>query len=82
MLALATVIALTEVAAVYTNWFLRLWTQSFDRADSHTSHNDSTFLSARGAYYLKGYIIMACISLVLYGGRLCEYSFGNLPLKS
>lgn len=37
MLGLVAVIALTEVAAVYTNWFLRLWTQSFKKVDARAS---------------------------------------------
>lgn len=75
MLALVAVIALTEITAVYTNWFLRLWTQSFNKVEARASPVPKPgFGISDGPHYLKCYISFACLSLIFYGGRLRESS--------
>lgn len=75
MLALVAVIALTEVAAVYTNWFLRLWTQSFNEVGARAlTLLKPAFGISDGPHDLKCYVLLACLSLILYGGRLRESS--------
>ena len=83
--SLVAVIATTEGASILTNWLLRLWAGSFDRiAEGITvvlgsSSSVQIPLQIHDAdaqtesdYYLRLYLIAACISLFLFGARVCE----------
>lgn len=81
LIAILVVISLTEVAAVYTNWLLRLWTNALTVAVA-AKRNDLSAYNEDGLkanHYLKAYIASACISLILYGARLClSFTVGHV----
>ena len=83
--ALVAVIVVTEVAAVGSNWALRLWASSFDRieaaafasAEARVSNGLSSGLEPayrNPDYYLRIYIALVFSALVLFGLRMRKCS--------
>ena len=79
--ALVTVIVATEIAAVGSNWALRLWASSFDNIDRvfftmwHSFIQVSLPIATEQAnqhpdHYLKIYVALACLALLLFGIRM------------
>lgn len=90
IIALVAVIVLTEAASVGSNWALRLWASSFDRAAQVIGFKVNAaqvVLATRSLaaslqasaddyetpdYYLRIYVVLAALALVLFGIRVCE----------
>jgi hypothetical protein len=82
--ALVAVIMITEGVSVGSNWALRLWASSFDRvaevsavfqtvlSPAVTSLNATETVGHDPDFYLRYYVILASIALVLFGARVCE----------